>query len=187
MSAAAAANPVAVLRRAALLAGLLALIAGFLGMHIISGSHGPHAQSSPPGGIHTAPHATAPHAAGQAAADQTAGDPAGHSSHSAAGTFSQADEGPAAAETASAVAPATATVGGTQVPPSCTCQGGCAETPAVHVGCMPSLSGAPMSATHPGPALLEGRPWTAEGADRPSGYVYVPGTPTPRDLSISRT
>lgn len=189
MSAAAAAHPVAVLRRAALLAGLLAVIAGFLGMHIIAGSHGPHAQSSPPGSVQTstAPHATAPHATGQAAADQTAGDPAGHSSHSAAGTLSQADDRPAAAETASAVTPAAATVGGTQVPPSCTCQGGCAETPAVHVGCTPSLSGAPMSAPHPGPALLEGRPWTAEGADRPSRYAYVPGTPTPRDLSISRT
>ena len=184
MSAAAAAHPVAVLRRAALLAGLLALIAGFLGMHIIAGSHGPHAQSSRPGGIQTS---TAPHAAGQGAADLTAGDPAGHSSHRAAGTFSQAVDVPAAAETASAVTPAAATVGGTQVPPSCTCQGGCAETPAVHVGCTPALSGAPMSAPHAGPALLEGQPWTAEGADRPSGYAYVPGTPTPRDLSISRT
>ncbi len=37
MSAAAAANPVAVLRRAVLLAGLLAVIAGFLGMHILVG------------------------------------------------------------------------------------------------------------------------------------------------------
>ena len=49
MSAAAAANPVAVLRRAALLAGLLALIAGFLGMHIVAGSHGVHAQPPSPG------------------------------------------------------------------------------------------------------------------------------------------
>ena len=182
MSAAAAADPVAVLRRAAFLAGLLAVIAGFLGMHIIAGSHGLHAQSPPPGGIQTAPHA-----AGQAAADQTAGHPAGHSGHGAAGTFSQSDDGPAAAETASAVTPAAATVGGTQVPPSCTCQGGCAETPAVHIGCTPSPAGASMSAPQPGPALPEGRPWTAEGADRPPGYAYVPGTPTPRDLSISRT
>ena len=183
MSAAAAANPVAVLRRAALLAGLLALIAGFLGMHIVAGSHGVHAQSTPPGSIQTS---TAPDPAGQAVAEEAAAHPAGHSSHSAAGTFSEAD-GPAAAETASAVTAAAATVGGTQVPPSCTCLSGCAEEPAVHVGCTPSPAGASLSTPQPGTTLLDAQPWTAEAADRLSGYAYLPGTPSPRDLSISRT
>ena len=64
MSAAAAANPVAVLRRAVLLAGLLAVIAGFLGMHILSGSHSLHAQASPPGSTSTS---TASHTAGPGA------------------------------------------------------------------------------------------------------------------------
>ena len=142
MSAAAAANPVTVLRRAALLAGVIAVIAGFLGMHIVAGSHGVHAQSSAPGSIQPS---TAPLTASQAAADGAATHPAGHSSHSADGTFSQAGDGHTAAETAPGVAPAAATVGGTQVPTSCTCQGGRAETPAVHIGCTPSPAGASVS------------------------------------------
>ena len=83
MSAAAAANPVAVLRRAVLLAGLLAVIAGFLGMHILSGSHSLHAQASPPGSTST----STAHTAGPAPSEQTAGHPSGHSSHGAAGTL----------------------------------------------------------------------------------------------------
>ena len=192
MSAAAAAHPVAVLRRAALLVGVLAVIAGFLGMHIVAGSHGVHARPPSPGSIQTS---TAPHAAGQADADPTAGHPAGHStghpsghsSHSAAGTFPQAYDGPAAARTAPSVTLAAATSGGSQVPPSCACQGGCAETPAAHIDCTPFPAGATLSAPQPGTTLLEAPPWSAARADRLSGYAYRPGTPTPRDLSISRT
>ncbi|MDI3212774.1 hypothetical protein [Arthrobacter sp. AL12] len=44
-----------------------------------------------------------------------------------------------------------------------------------------------MGAPQPGTILLEAQPWTAEGAARLFGYAYLPGTPTPRDLSISRT
>ena len=180
MSAADATGPVAVLRRAALLVGLLAVMAGFLGMHIIAGSHALHAQSSPPGSIQTS---TAPHAAGHTG---------GHSSHRATGTFSQAYDGPAAAETASvltpaAATPAAATGGGTQAPASCSCRGGCAEAPAVHVGCVPSPAGASLSAPQPGTTLVGAQPGSAARADRPSGYAYLPGTPAPGDLSISRT
>jgi hypothetical protein len=73
------------------------------------------------------------------------------------------------------------------VPPSCVCQGGCAEKPTVHVGCTPSPAGASLSAPQPGGTFLDGVSWTAVRADRPAGYAYLPGTPTPRDLSISRT
>lgn len=183
MSAAAAASPVAVLRRAALLVALLAVIVGFLGMHILDGSHGLHAQPSRSGSVQAS---TAPQPAGQAASGQTAGHPAGHSSHSDARTIPVLD-GPSVAPAASGVAPYAATVGGTQPPPLCTCQGGCAETPTIHVGCTPSPAGASLGAPLPGSTLAEARPWTAARAERPSGYAYLPGTPTPRELSISRT
>lgn len=183
MSAAAAASPVAVLRHAALLVALVAVIVGFLAMHILAGSHGLHAQPSRTGSIEAS---TAQHAGGKAASGQTASHPAGHSSHSAADTFQVYDSSVAAA-TASAAPPAVVHEGGTQVPPSCTCQGGCAETPAVHISCTPSPAGAPVGAPLPGTSLAEIQPWTAARADRPSGYAYLPGTPTPRDLSISRT
>ena len=74
MSAAAAASPVAVLRHAALLTGLLAVIAGFLGMHILSGSHGSHGQASPGISIERSP----AHTAGQAPSGDTAVHPDGH-------------------------------------------------------------------------------------------------------------
>ena len=124
------ASPASSLHRAALLAGILAVIAGFLGMHILTGSQGMH-------------------------------------SH--------------------AVMPAAVAVGGTQVPPSCLCQGGCAEKPAAHVDCNPSPAGASLSAPQPGTTLLAMQSWTAALADRQPDYAYLPGTPTPRDLSISRT
>lgn len=184
MSAAAAANPVAVLRRAALLAGLLAVIAGFLGMHILTGSHGLHTQSPPPGSAHTSP---APHTGDPAPSGHFAGHSAGHSSHSPADTVSQAYDGPAAARTAPSVTLTAATIGGTQVPPSCVCQNGCTEEPSAHIDCTPSPAGASLIAPQPGTTVLEAQPWSAARADRLSGYTYLPGTPTPRDLSISRT
>ena len=178
MSATAAANPVAVLRRAALLTGLLAVIAGFLGMHVFSGSHGMHSihgQASPGVSIERSP-------------AHTAGHPAGHSGHGTAGTFSHAYDRPAAATTAPSGTPAAATVRGTHVPPSCVCQGGCAEKPSAHIDCTPSLGGASLTAPQPGTTLLGAHPRTVLArADRLSSYAYLPGTPTPRDLSISRT
>ena len=184
MPAAAAANSVAVLRRVALMAGLLAVIAGFLGMHILTGSHGHHTQASFPGSIQST---MAPPTVGAASAGHSAGLPAGHSGHGAAGPVVQAYDGPAAAITLPSVKPAAASLGGTQVPPSCDCQGGCADKPSAHADCTPSPSGASLSAPQPGTTPLEHRPWTAVRADRLSGYAYLPGTPTPLDLSISRT
>lgn len=59
--------------------------------------------------------------------------------------------------------------------------------PAVHAGCTPSPAGASLSAPQPGNTFLDGGYWTAVRAERPAGSAYLRGTPTPRDLSISRT
>jgi hypothetical protein len=184
MSAAAAARPAAPVRRAALLAALLAVIAGFLGMHILSGSHGLHAQASPPASMKTP---TAAHPAGVKSSRPGQVHPAGHSSHAAAGTASQSQDGSAVAGTAPSATPAAATDGGTQVPPSCLCQGGCTDKPAAHIGCTPSPAGATLSAPQPGAGLPAVQSWTAAMAARQPDYAYLPTTPTPRDLSISRT
>ena len=173
MTAAHQARAAAGLRRAVLLVALLALIAGFLGMHILSGSHGMHSQAPLSGTTgHAAGHAASQHPAAPAPAQDT------HSGHKTDST----DALPAAA-----VTPAAVTVGGTDVPPSCVCQGGCAEKPGMHIGCTPSAAGATLGAPQPGAALPAARPWTAGRAEFPSGYAYLPGTPTPSDLSISRT
>jgi len=71
------AGPASSLRRAALLAGILAVIAGFLGMHILTGSHGLHSYAPVSG---SAGHAAADHPAAPASAP-THGQ---HPSHDAA-------------------------------------------------------------------------------------------------------
>ena len=157
MSASTAARPVALLRDALLLTGLLAVILGLLGMHVLAGSHSVQVQAAPSGSAVTS-----------------------KMSHSDA----QVHAGHAASAPA---APASAGLGGTEVPPSCVCQGGCDEKPAMHVGCTPSPAGATLSAPEPGSTVLDGESWTAVRADLLSGYAYRPGTPTPSELSISRT
>jgi hypothetical protein len=177
-----AARPADPLRRAALLAALIALIAGFLGMHILSASHDLHAHASPPASItmSTAAHAVDLNASGT-------GHPAGHSGHSPAGTVPQTLDGPAAPETVLSATPRAAAGGSSHVPPSCLCQGGCTDKPAAHAGCTPSPGGATLSAPQPGAVPLALHSWTAGLADRQPDYAYRPTTPTPRDLSISRT
>lgn len=183
MPAATPARAAAWLRHAMLLAALLAVIAGFLGMHILSGSHGMHSQAPSSG---TTGHGPAEHAAAPvpAPAHNTHSSHSTHSSHQAGSTAPADSPAPPPSPD---VIPASATVGGTDVPPSCVCQGGCAERPAMHVGCTPSPAGATLGAPQPGAALPAARPWTAGQADLPSGYAYRPGTPSPNDLSISRT
>jgi len=146
------AGPASSLRRAALLAGILAVLAGFLGMHILTGSHGLHS------------YAPASGSAGHAAADH----PAAPASAPAHGQHPSLNAGPT-------------------TPPPCVCQGGCAEKPAAHVDCTPSPAGASLSAPQPGTTLLAMQSWTAALAGRQPHYAFLPGTPTPRDLSISRT
>lgn len=107
-------GPVPSLHRAALLAGILAVIAGFLSMHILTGSHGTHS------------HAPVSGSAGHAAADHPA-------------------------------APASAPTHGQH----------------------PSYYAAATT-------LLAMQSWAAS-RDRQPDYAYLPGTPSPRDLSISRT
>ena len=183
MPAATPARAAAWLRHAVLLAALLAVIAGLLGMHILSGSHGMHSQAPPSG---TTGHTAAEHPAAPAPAPAHDTN-SGHNTHSGhqAGATAEADS-PAPPRVADVI-PASVTVGGTGVPPSCVCQDGCAEKPAMHVGCTPSPAGATLSAPQPGAALPAARPWTAGRADLPPGYAYRPGTPSPNDLSISRT
>lgn len=53
MPAATAPRPVTLLRDALLLAGLVAVILGLLGMHVLAGSHGMHAQAAPAGSTAT--------------------------------------------------------------------------------------------------------------------------------------
>lgn len=164
MPAATAARPAALLRRSLLLAAILAVILGFLGMHVLASSHGTHAPAAAGGaGSHATEHGT---------------HPARH--HPDPPADARPAEHPAAA-------PAFAAGGGTEVPPSCVCQDGCTEQPGAHVDCTPSQAGAALSAPQPGAAVVTARPHAAGHTGFLPRSTYFPGTPTPGDLSISRT
>lgn len=136
-------NPAAILLRVALLAGIAAVIAGLLGMHVFSVVHGASASTGHP-----------------AAESQTTA-AAGH-------------PGPAAHHE-------------TPTPPSCVCGGGCGEQHAAHASCTPAAPTASLSAPPPGTTLLTVLPWSGAEPDRLPAYSYRPATPTPSELSISRT
>lgn len=191
MTAATPTGTASALRRAVLLAGILAVIAGFLGMHIFSGSHGAHSQELPPG---SAGQAAAAHPAASTSARAAT---TGHTNHNAGRQAPPpaaaapvpampASVMPASVMPASAM-PASVTVGGIQVPPACTCPGGCADKSAVHIDCTPSPAGTSLSAPPPGTTPLAVQSRTAALAVRQADQTYHPGTPSPRDLSISRT
>lgn len=151
-------HPLALLRRAALLASLLALIAGFLGMHILSDPHSLHS--------------------GAGSTQANGSTETLRSTHS--------HDGPLPSE-ARNLGTTSVTLGGTPVPPSCVCSDGCSEKPAAHPDCTPSPAGASLNAPQPGTALLATQPLATARADRNPDYAYQPASPTPRELSISRT
>jgi len=127
--------PVADLRRFGLLALVLAVLAGLLGMHVFVGAHGAHASATPSATDHS--------------------HPAVHHE--------------------------------TPVPPSCGCGGSCGEQQTAHASCTPAPSGATLSAPPAGTTLLAVQPRTTTAAGPARTYSYLPATPTPNELSISRT
>lgn len=144
----------ALLRRAALRSGLLA-IAGILGMHIMTGTHAMAAPATGhgTGALHAMP---VPEHPGHVA-DITA-----VPGVSAAQSLSHAP-GPSCADTG----------GGTMIP-------------AMGGDCVPSPGNTTLAAPPPGtmPLSSSGGPTTGVPA---IGYAYLPRSPSPGQLSISRT
>lgn len=152
----------AFLHRVGLLAGILAVLAGILGMHVITGSHSMH---SP------------------AALTAAAGTGAGHI-HSAAadghGELGVTDASPAHHSSDGHNAPGI-------VVEQCSCSDSCASMHTMTVSCTPSGKSGSLSVPLPGTAVFGVIPnATAPGAVSGS-YSYLPGSPSPGELSISRT
>lgn len=152
----------AFLHRAGLLAGILAVLAGILGMHVITGSHSMHspaalAAASGTGAVHTH----------SAAAD-------GH-----------AEPG------ITYVSPAHLSSDGHNAPSvvieQCSCSDSCASMHTMTVSCTPSGKTGSLSVPLPGTAVFGViSNATAPGAV-PGSWSYLPGSPSPGELSISRT
>lgn len=154
----------AALLRAGLLAAVLAIVAGIFGMHVMT-AHSSHAG-------HTA--ASAESAAGGFVAGQPAGDAAaGQSAGQAAVVHSHAEH--AAGHTA--VSPTFSAAE--------SCGSGCpgaheAGAPCIPLGKTASLAVVP-------PQAVTAEPAHATTTRAAVGYSYIPSSPTPCDLSISRT
>lgn len=147
------------LRRAWLLAGVLAVIAGLFGMHVMTTGHTAHAA------VTGSTAAAAEHAA------------AGHSGagHSAQPSGAHADSGHPAGNTA-----VVHSVFADSCGPACPSarEGAASCTPAANSGSLTVLPPA-------GPGAFQ--PVLDAGDLQTSGYSYLPPSPTPCDLSISRT
>jgi hypothetical protein len=166
--------PAALLRRASLLATLLAIVAGLLGMHVLAGSHGVHDM------------AVAAASADGSVADQRTTATAGHASD--AGHGGHGSHPAAAAMVAPAMTvPAPAAENTAGQPPSCSCQGNCSEVAAAHGSCVPAPGGASLAAPQPGTVAFAVPDLSAARLQAVAAYAYVPGSPSPGELSISRT
>jgi hypothetical protein len=152
----------AFLHRAGLLAGLLAVLAGILGMHVLTGTHSMHSPAAL-----TAAAGTATVHTESAAAD-------GHAEHGVANA-----------------SPAHLSSGGHNAPSAfveqCSCSDGCAGMPTMTVSCTPLGKTGSLSVPLPGTAVF-GAISNARAPGEVTGfYSYFPGSPSPGELSISRT
>lgn len=156
---------VTALRRGLLLAGLLALSAGFLGMHVTTGMHAapPSTESLP--------------------AAESAGTTAGYGP-----AHREIDSPHPAGHTApGAVAQPAANSGPLALSASCECQPGCTDLASMHSACIPAATAASLAAPPPGTAALSADSPAAPPAGSAASYSYLPVAPSPEELSISRT
>lgn len=128
------------LYRVGLFAGILSVIAGILGMHVLTGTHS----------MHSSPSITA-------AAALT---PSGHHS-------SQQDDAGALEQ--------------------CSCSGNCADGHSRAVACTPSAKTGSLSAPLPGTTVIGATSGGTADRTTPWLWSYRPGSPSPGELSISRT
>lgn len=149
----------ALLRRTVFLTGLLGIIAGILGMHIMAEDH---ALPSAPNGHH---------ATASQISQTSHAMPAEHSQHAEAHGPSITNPGQNLTQTVKA---------------SCSDGCGCATMSAMGGACVPSPGTTVLLAPSPGDAAL---PFgSANGLATPfSRYPYIPLGPSPGQLSISRT
>ena len=152
------------LRRAWLFAATLAVIAGLLGMHVLTSGHASHGSASP--GVHPAGHTAVAHSA--------AGGHAGQHPDAALAAPDLAAPDLVAPYHAAPDLAATA------------CGDSCPGAQESGAPCVPSAPSGPAAITPP-QASLAVLPLLPAEARAGSAYDYVPPSPTPCDLSISRT
>ncbi|MCU1549065.1 MAG: hypothetical protein JWO29_2016 [Arthrobacter sp.] len=158
MTAPSQSHAMAFLPRAGLLAGVLAVIAGILGMHVVTGSHSMHAPAAMTAATARTVHAESPvH---------------GHSGHPVAGM------------------PSTLPVAGSLDMAESSaelCSNGSNSAQTTTVSCTPSAKTGSLAAPMPGTAVSGSVPAAGTAGALPRPYSYLSGSPSPAELSISRT
>jgi hypothetical protein len=158
MTAAAKRLAMAFLRRAGGFAAVLAVIAGILGMHVMTGNHSMHSPAAMTAATAGAVHAESP-ADSHSGYYQASGT---HSTHQASGQdLAVASSGP--------------------------CSDGCTGMQTMTTSCTPSAKTGSLTAPLPGTTVFGAVPAGLLSGGLPGVYSYLPGGPSPGELSISRT
>ncbi|MDN4643411.1 hypothetical protein [Arthrobacter sp. PsM3] len=158
MTAPAHITSVAFLRRAGLFTAVLALIAGIFGMHVMTATHAMH---SPP---MAAASVGAPHESS----------PAGHPGEHPPGP-SSAPGLPAAQDEAGARSG------------QCADSGDCTSMESMSAACTPSAKTSSLAAPLPGTGIIARQPGAGTPSTISARRSYLPGSPSPGELCISRT
>lgn len=163
--------------RAGLLAAVLAVIAGILGMHVMTANHSSHAG-----------HADVAHLAGDAAVEHPAGHSAAHTAGHAVGhgAVGHSDGGPADSGSSVDGQAASQPDAGTSFTASASCSSGCPGVQQSGTSCIPSAKAGSLAVVPP-PAAPAAAAEPAASALGAVGYSFTPSSPTPCELSISRT
>lgn len=152
--------------RAVLLAGILAIVAGILGMHTLTGNHAAHTLGA------GAPPSTASATSGaQAHITQSRG---GHS-HCAHTRVVQGERSVVQGEPAA------------HGPSAAACTGSLGSTESPAAACTPLAKAGSLVAPEPGSVGQLADAWVSSGVGTMRFYAYLPDGPSPGDLSISRT
>ncbi|QCO99573.1 hypothetical protein FCN77_20000 [Arthrobacter sp. 24S4-2] len=164
MTAPAPACVMAFLRRAGLFAAVLALIAGIFGMHVMTATHALHSPA-------TAAAALGAHHESSAA---------GRTPEHASGSLFAPDTPDAPATSGPDDQSATGKV-------QCTGSGNCSSMQAMSASCTPSVKTGSLTAPLPATGVSFRKPNTGAPAAISTRWSYLPGSPSPGDLCISRT
>ncbi|MFJ5861005.1 hypothetical protein ACIQCM_06260 [Pseudarthrobacter sp. NPDC092439] len=147
------------LLRCAVFAGILSVIAGILGMHVMTGSHASHSVVA---------HSAVSHAAAAAAGESAAG-------HAAAADDGGGQPGGPAHPGGDAVVVLSA---------GAVCGEACPGAEEAGAACVPLANAGSFPAIPPPAPAMKQESRTAAAA---AAYSYIPSSPTPCELSISRT
>ena len=149
---------IAFLRRAGLLTAVLALIAGIFGMHVMTATHAMHSPAA-------------------AAATVSA-----HHDSSPAGDAGELPAGPSSAPDVHA---AQDEAGARSV--QCTDSNNCTSMQSMTAACTPSAKTGSLAAPLPGTGIIARNPTAATQSTISALWSYLPGSPSPGELCISRT